>query len=51
LAISYRRIRRIQFMGLFNDAYDAADIMMTEHEKGKKAAQKKKAEIQFKKQQ
>jgi hypothetical protein len=38
-------------MGLFNDAYDAADLMMTEHEKGKKAAAAKKAEIKAKKQQ
>lgn len=36
-------------MSLMNDAYDAADVMMTEHEKGKKAAEKKKAEIEAKK--
>lgn len=35
-------------MALFNDAYDAADIMMTRKEKGPKAAEIKKKEIETK---
>jgi hypothetical protein len=38
-------------MGLFNDAFDVADIMMTKREKGSKAAAKKRAEIKIKKNQ
>lgn len=36
-------------MGIFNDSYDLADIMMTQHESGNKAAEKKAAEIKAKK--
>lgn len=36
-------------MALLNDLYDQVDIKMTEHEKGKAAAEKKKAEIRAKK--
>jgi hypothetical protein len=36
-------------MGIFNDSYDVADIIMTRQEKGDEAAEKKKAEIKAKK--
>lgn len=36
-------------MGLLNDVYDLVDVKMTEHEKGKQAAARKKVEIQDKK--
>jgi hypothetical protein len=36
-------------MGLFNDAYDIADVLMTKREKGSKEAAKKQAEIKVKK--
>lgn len=36
-------------MGIFNDSYDMADVIMTRHEEGDKAAEKKAAEIKAKK--
>jgi hypothetical protein len=36
-------------MGIFNDSYDLADIIMTKQEKGSQAAARKKAEIESKK--